>query len=223
MSLTADRTITFAGATGSSGSSGTSGANGSSGSSGTSGIDGSSGTSGTSGGGGSSVEYLWIPAAAMIPQFTSGPEANTNEFQTGNSSVRLNITMDGWLFDPIVQESVNLSLRFPNNWDSSTLSGQFYWTVLTGSTGSTGNVQWAIKNVELLTGLTSTGASTTGSVLQNFVTYTGLHITPEISVPVVTGLSTSGILQFNVLRDVANDTLGLDVMLLGANFSYRYL
>ena len=171
----------------------------------------------------STKEQLWIPASAMIPQFTGGPEAITQEFQSGSASGSANISLDGWLFDPVIQESINITAKFPSNFDSSSLSVQFYWTTLTGSSG---DVEWAIcqsgfNNESVLKVSLMT---TTSSILQSLSNSASLYITPELStIAFGDGYTTSSLIQFNILRNVQTDTFGFDAVLIGSLFKYNLL
>jgi hypothetical protein len=171
---------------------------------------------------GATTEYIWVPAAGMIPQITTGPEATTREFASGSTSASLNISVDAWLFDGLAQEGVNVTTVMPNTWDtSSTLSAQFYWTTLTGSAGST--VEWAIRNQAFNDSNTLQVASmsTTSSVSDTLIISQSVHISD-----VITGISvggspqTSSFIQWNILRNVQTDTLNFDAALLGMKIGY---
>lgn len=82
-------------------------------------------------------DYIWIDAGAMVPQTTSGAEADTNEYATED------IMADRLLFDGSSAEHAQWKLVLPPHWDAGTVKVKIYWDADTGASAAD-TVEWEV-------------------------------------------------------------------------------
>lgn len=159
---------------------------------------------------------IWIPAVAMIPAVTNGPELNSIE--TATNKVLIN-TMD---FSTAAEEFVQFGIQMPKSWDRATLVAQFIWSH--ASTATNFGVVWGIEGLSLSDGNvfeTAWGSEVViadigGSTDTAYITSETAGITLAGS-PAVEDYS-----MFRITRVVGNvnDTLGIDARLHGIKLHY---
>lgn len=210
------------GATGGTGATGPSGAAGAEGDIGPPGLDGNDGSTGSTGGTGATGAtgtkvsgQIFLSAAGMWPSTTAGCATNTKTEQATNKQ---NIyTLD---FDTTTQENAEGNIAMPSDWDGGTVTAAVYWTA-TGT--STNNVQWAVQGRSYGDSETLDQAFGTQQVISDAHTATALQAQISGSTPAITIAGTpaaSELVLFRIFRDVANDNLAVDAMLIGVMISY---
>lgn len=151
----------------------------------------------------------------MWPSTTAGCSTNTKTEQTTNDQNLY--TLD---FDTATQEHAEGNIAMPSDWDGGTITAQFYWTA-TGT--STNNVQWGIQ------GRSYGDLETIDQAWGTAVTVSDAHSATALQVQIssATGAMTfSGtpaageLVLFRVFRDVGNDNLAVDAMLIGVMIGY---
>ena len=203
------------GATGSTGSTGPMGLDGLGGLDGVTGATGATGTAGAVGATGAKPSgQLFLTAAGMVPATTNGPAQNKNVAATNLQNF---YTLD---FDTTTQEICHALVAMPSDWDGGTVTAVFYWTA-TGT--STNNVQWEIAARSYGDSETIDQAFGTPQVISDAHVATALQVQLSGATPAMTlgGSPAAGELaMFRIRRDVANDNLAVDAMLLGVMINY---
>lgn len=155
---------------------------------------------------------FWIPASAMIPTTTTGCGVNSVEMATNK------INYDCLEFDTAITEFAQFMTVMPNNYNVGTVQARFYWTATTGS----GTVEWAIAarsygNDDAIDQALGTLQATNDTLLAA----NDMHITAQTPAVTITGgPALNEPIQFQVSRQVGNDTLAVDARLLGVEISY---
>lgn len=158
----------------------------------------------------SSLNKMWVPAAAMTPSQITG--ATTGQIFPINSGH----TIDTLNFLSGSGQSAYFNLSFPRFWDKGTVTPMFYWS----TTGNVGTINWGIAagNIDDGTPLNifyNQGATITDS------TISGNHLHQTTGVP----LTISGTLNdddqcyFKVYRS-AGGTLADEAKLIGVGLAY---
>ncbi len=154
-------------------------------------------------------QSMYIPASAMYPRATSGAEETT--YDSGSNDV----TIRALGFDTTTQEYAQFEVAMPKSWNEGTVTFVPYWTNTGGA--STQTVRWtlagvAISNDDALNASMGTAQSSSDTWLaQN-----DLHVGPESSAITIGGSPAEGdIVVFQISRDVANDNMAGDAVLLG--------
>ena len=178
---------------------------------GTTGVTGVTGATGAKPAG-----QIFLSAAGMWPSTTAGCATNAKTESTTND---INIyTLD---FDTTTQEHAEGGLAMPSDWNAGTITAQFYWTA-TGT--STNNVQWALQAVALgdLETIDATDFGTQ-QVASDAHSATALQMQISGATPAITVAGTPAAgdyVAFRVFRDVANDNLAVDALLIGVMITY---
>ena len=152
----------------------------------------------------------------MWPSTTAGCAANNKTESTTND---INIyTLD---FSDTTQEHAEGGLAMPSDWDAGTITAQFYWTA-TGT--STNDVDWGLQAVSMgdlhtIDGTDFGTAQTVGDA--HAATALQMQITAATAAITVAGTPAAGeYVAFRVFRDVANDNLAVDALLIGVMVNY---
>lgn len=162
--------------------------------------------------GGGGATNFWIPASAMIPTTTTGCGVNSLETSTNK------INYDVLEFDTAVTEFAQFMTVMPNNYDLGTFQARFYWTAATGS----GTVEWAIAARSYADDdAIDQALGTLQAVNDTLLAANDIHITAQTPATIITGNPSLGEpVQFQISRQVGNDTLAVDARLLGVEISY---
>jgi hypothetical protein len=159
---------------------------------------------------------LWIPAAAMTPRASSG--AGQATYDSGSND----ITIPALAFDTTTQEYAHFSIGMPKGWDEGSVTFIPYWTNTGGA--STQTVAWTLAGVAISNDdpLNATmGSAQTSS--DTWLALDDLHIGPESSAITIGGTPAEGdMVVFQVSRDVTNDNMAGDALLLGLKLLITY-
>jgi hypothetical protein len=152
----------------------------------------------------------------MWPSFTAGCAAN-NKLESATNDINI-YTLD---FSDTVQEHCEGSIAMPSDYNGGTITAVFYWTA-TGT--STNNVQWACQAVSW-TDAQDIDANDFGTeqVVSDAHTATALQMQKTDVTPAITIANTPAagdLVQFRIFRDVANDNLAVDALLIGCMIGY---
>lgn len=165
-------------------------------------------------GGAPSKQTIWIPAGSMTARTTNG--AATGTFESTTNKV-MNKSLD---FDTTTQEYAQFSIALPKGWDEGTVTFQPYWSAASGS----GTVAWTLAGVSLSDDdAIDTAFGTAQSSSDTLITALDVHVGPESSAITIAGTPAEGDLTyFQISRDVGNDNLGVDALLLGIKLFITY-
>jgi hypothetical protein len=155
------------------------------------------------------LQTVWIPATAMYGRTTNGAASGAVETST-NKVMRKSLD-----FDTSTQEFAQFVIRFPKNYNLSTVTFAPYWTAASGS----GGVTWGLAGVALSDDDASdTAFGTAQTSADTLITAGDIHVGPTSSAITIAGTpAAADWIAFQVNRTVAdaNDTLGVDACLLG--------
>lgn len=161
-------------------------------------------------------QTIWVPAVAMYPRTTNGPQGGTVETSTNKVMLR---TFD---FDMIAQEFTQFAIQMPKSWDESTLICQFLWSH--ASTTTNFGVAWEIEAVAFADDdAADTAFGTAVTVTDTGGTTNDIYVTAESSALTVAGTpGNEEYVIFQVKRAPANasDTLAIDARLHGVKIHY---
>ena len=161
-------------------------------------------------------QTIWVPAAAMTPNITTG--AASGSAQTATTNIMLK-SLD---FDSSTAEFAQFAIQMPKGWNEGTIVPQFIWYQTTTSAGA---VVWGLSATSFAntdaftatafgTNVTSTSTGGTGNTA---------YISLEASAMTVAGSPTAEeYVIYRVHREPANgsDTLAVDACLLGVKLHY---
>lgn len=164
-------------------------------------------------------QTIWIPAGAMVPLTTSGPEQVT--LRPGF------VAFAGLRFDPSTAEFASFAFKAPKGWNESTIQAQILWMT---ETTAAGNVVWSVGG----------GAFSHGSSLNVDVGVSNQSVTSAApndaynmvdtgELPTITltdqspGIMEGDMVSIRVTREANNgsDTLATDATLLGVAIYYN--
>lgn len=203
------------GPTGPTGPTGATGVTGPTGPTGPTGVTGNTGATGPTGPTGATGPAtvgkmtIWVPASAMTPKVTNGAAQGT--YDSGSNDVTIP-TLD---FDTTTGEFAQFCIGMPKSWDEGTITFIPYWTNTGGSAAQT--VRWTLAGVGISDDDTLNAAmGTAGNSDDTFLAQNDLHIGPESSAITIGGtVAENDLVIFQVGRDVANDNLSGDALLIG--------
>lgn len=159
----------------------------------------------------------WISAAAMKGTATAGagdadalPE--TRELATND------VNIDYMAFDTGSDEHAFFQWAIPTGWNEGTITFLVYWTAASGS----GTVALDLK--ALAFGNSDALDDSWGTAIQvvdTLLTADDVHISPESTALTIGGTPAEGdIVMFDLMRNVSDDTLGVDAQVLGIKLTY---
>lgn len=158
-------------------------------------------------GGSGGRQEIWIDAAEMCPRITNGPSRGYSEMTTNKNIVE---TLN---FDTTTQEFAHFRRAMPKSWDEGTMTFLPVWTAASGS----GTVVWALQavavsNDDALDVAFGTEQTSTDTLIAALDQHTG----PESAAITGAGTpATNDYVNFQIKRNVADDTLGVDAKLAG--------
>jgi len=108
----------------------------------------------------------------------------------------------------------------PSDWDGGTITATFYWEYATGSASET--VRWYCQGRSFANDEAIDQAWGTGQYVDDTAIAAGdLHISSATPAITLGGTPAAGeLVQFRVYRDVANDNLAGDALLLGVMITF---
>jgi hypothetical protein len=154
-------------------------------------------------------QSMYIPASGMYPRATS--PAEEIDYDSGSNDV----TIKALAFDTTTQEYAQFEVVMPKSWDFGTVTFRPYWTNTGGATTQT--VRWTLAGVAIADdeALNAT-VGTAGNSDDTWLAQNDLHVGPESSAITIGGSPADGkLIVFQVSRDVANDNMAGDAVLLG--------
>lgn len=149
-----------------------------------------------------------VLASAMIPKTTNG---SASLAQTESTTYTNNLlTLD---FDTTTQEYANFQWPAPRNYDNGTVKFTPYWTAASGS----GTVVWTLAGIALSNDdAIDTDVGTLQSSTDTLITALDIHVGPQSAAITIAGTPADSDLHiWEISRDVATDTLGVDAKLIG--------
>lgn len=154
-------------------------------------------------------QSMYVPASGMYPKAVNGAEEIT--YDSGSNDV----TIRALGFDTTTQEYAQFEVAMPKSWDEGTVTFVPYWTNTGGS--STQTVSWTLAGVAISNDDTlNASLGTAQSSSDTWLAQNDLHVGPESSDITIGGSPAEGdLLIFQVSRDVANDNMAGDAVLLG--------
>ena len=214
------------GATGPTGISGATGPTGVSGATGPTGVSGATGptgagatgvgTTGATGPTGPSLAgTLVLTGAGGWPSTTAGCAVPTKlEYVTNDID---QYTLD---FDKASAEYAQWTLAMPSDWDGGTITASFYWTAAAG--GASDTVRWCLQGTSYADNESiDTAWGSAGYVDDTWQADAKVHISSATGAITLAGTPAGGeLVQLRVYRDVANDDLDCDAMLIAVKINY---
>lgn len=157
---------------------------------------------------------IWVPAAAMTAETTTGCAAGTVETATNQIMYK---SLD---CDAATKEGAQFTIAMPKSWNESTITFRADWTAASGS----GNVVWAFSCLSVSNDDPLDAAFGTEVTVTDSLTAAGdLDQSPESGAVTASGTpAENDTLLCRVQRDAASgsDTLGVDARLLGVRILY---
>lgn len=165
---------------------------------------------------GTTRQTIYIPASAMSPRLSSGPNVGYIETTTNKINIP---SLD---FDPSVQEHAQFNVAMPRSWDEGQLSYEVLWYHPTTTTNF--GVTWVMEAMAL----SDTNTLETSFGPQAIVSDTGgsantLYDTPESALFTVGNIPAENdtvVFQIYRLPSDVNDTLAVDARLVGIRLYY---
>lgn len=154
------------------------------------------------------IQDLYVPATAMWPRIT-GACGPIQQYEMATSLVNVMALP----FDQTTQEYAQFTIEFARKYNLGTITAVPKWTATAGS----GTVRWTVRggaysNDDALTVALGTAQNSDDTLLAT----NDMHTGPETPAITLSGTPAStDFLVIEVSRDVANDTLTGDALLLG--------
>jgi len=157
---------------------------------------------------------LWIPAGAMYTVTTSGAAYTTRELATND------VMISSFNFDTSTSEKAQFNWATPANWDAGTIRFKLYWTTTGG--GSAETVDFDLAGVAFADNDALDAAfGTAQNATDTWIADDDLHVSSYSSAITISGSPVAGeFVKFQLSRDTATDTLGVDCEVLGVLLEY---
>ena len=155
------------------------------------------------------LETIYVPAAAMYPNTTSGcADLAQVELSNGPELKCLD-------FDPSSDENAQFTVCFPKSWNEGTITFQAFWTV-TGT--NTGTVAWGLSGVSIADDAsvnTAFGTNVVATAKAFSGTSNDMTVSAASGAVTVASAAVDTQTYFQVMRDVSADDQSGDARLLG--------
>jgi hypothetical protein len=150
----------------------------------------------------------------MYTVTTNGAAYTTRELATND------IMLSTFNFDTTTSEKTQFNWATPANWDAGTIKFKLYWTTTGG--GSTQTVDFDLAGVGFANdNPMDTAVGTAANVTDTWISDNDLHVSPYSSAITIGGTPVAGeLIVFQLSRDVATDTLGVDAEVVGVLLEY---
>ena len=157
---------------------------------------------------------VYIPAGAMYGTTTDGAAYASRELATND------IMVSSFNFDTTTAEKAQFNWATPANWDAGTIRFKLYWTTTGG--GSTQTIDFDLAGVAFANDdAMDSAVGTPANVSDTWIADDDLHVTSYSSAITIAGSPVAGeLVVFQLSRDVATDTLGVDAEVLGVLIEY---
>lgn len=159
----------------------------------------------------------WISAAAMKGTGTAGA-GDADKLPESRELATNDVNIDFMAFDTSTAEHAFFQWAVPTGWDEGTITFVLYWTAASGS----GTIDFDLKALAFGNSDALDAAfGTAQNVSDTLLTADDVHISPESSAITIGGTPAEGdIVMFDLSRDTATDTLGVDCQVLGVKITY---
>jgi hypothetical protein len=157
---------------------------------------------------------VYIPAGAMYGTTTDGAAYASRELATND------IMVSSFNFDTTTAEKAQFNWATPANWDAGTIRFKLYWTTTGGSSAQT--IDFDLAGVAFANDdAMDTAVGTSANCSDTWIADDDLHVTSYSSAITIAGSPVAGeLVVFQLSRDVATDTLGVDAEVLGVLIEY---
>lgn len=157
---------------------------------------------------------VYIPAGAMYGTTTDGAAYASRELATND------IMVSSFNFDTTTAEKAQFNWATPANWDAGTIRFKLYWTTTGGSSAQT--IDFDLAGVAFANDDAMDSAfGTSANCADTWIADDDLHVTSYSSAITIAGSPVAGeLVVFQLSRDVATDTLGVDAEVLGVLIEY---
>jgi|5B_taG_2_1085324.scaffolds.fasta_scaffold00019_21 hypothetical protein len=160
------------------------------------------------------LHTIWVPAASMYPNTTSGCAALAQvELANGPELKCLD-------FDTSSDEFAQFTVAFPKSWNEGTITFQPFWTV-TGT--NTGTVAWELSGVGFGNSddiNTAFGTAISTTALAHSGTSNDMMVSATSGAVTISGASVDSVTYFQINRDTGGDTQTGDARLVGIKIYY---
>lgn len=163
------------------------------------------------------VGNIAVSAGAIWPATTNGAAALEKKEYTTND-----LDLQVLAFDKDSDEYGQFTIILPDDWDGGTLTAKIYWSCASGDGGADETVCWTIQGRSIGNDEAIDQAwGTAQSVSDTWLADDKLHISDATSAITLAGTPAAGeYVQFRISRDVSEDTLGGDAILLGIKLTF---
>lgn len=156
--------------------------------------------------------YVWVGATAMEPRSTNGPSAGTVELATND------LMLPTFDFDTTTEEGVGFWVNLGDQYSTDPIKVKFYWTAASGS----GTVKWDIAAQSYADDdAIDQALGTEQGVTDTLLLANDMHITSATAELTIADATAGEPVYFQITRDVATDTLGVDAKLIGCMIQYQ--
>lgn len=157
---------------------------------------------------------VYIPAGAMYGTTTDGAAYASRELATND------IMVSSFNFDTTTAEKAQFNWATPANWDAGTIRFKLYWTTTGGSSAQT--IDFDLAGVAFANDdAMDSAVGTAANVSDTWIADDDLHVTSYSSAITIAGSPVAGeLVVFQLSRDVATDTLGVDAEVMGVLIEY---
>jgi hypothetical protein len=157
---------------------------------------------------------IYIPAGAMYSLTTNGAGYDTRELATND------VMISSFNFDTATAEKAQFNWATPANWNEGTIRFKLYWTTTGGSSAQT--IDFDLAGVAFANDdAMDTAFGTAQNVTDTWIADNDLHVTSYSSAITIAGTPVAGeLIVFQLSRDTASDTLGVDAEVLGILIEY---
>lgn len=161
---------------------------------------------------------MWVHASSMVPTTTNGGAAGSQEYATND------LMQEYYAFDDATEEFVCANVKFPEDWDRSTIKAKFYFSSASGSTvGDT--VEWEISGIAISNDDALDVAQGTGQVITDTIlagVNGDLHITSATPACTIGGTpALADLINLKFSRNIAGtDDMEEDAWLFGVLIQY---
>jgi len=158
------------------------------------------------------TQTIWVPATAMWATTTNGAASGTVELAATQPVLK---TLD---FDTTTKEYAQFAIRMPKGWNESTITFEAVWTAASGS----GTAVFSLAGVAFSNDDAMAAAfGTSQTVTNTLLTANDCHVSPTSSPITIGGTpAEEDLVYYQVAREVASDTLGVDAKLIGITINY---